>query len=347
MLRGAKSLIGDAGMKHRMLYCSSHVAHDKTHARVISSGEGHAALADVGVCENAWCCPVCAARLGQQYAAEIKSIMKRLQPTHRVFMLTYTARHDRFMTLADFAGAFKQAQRQLKSGKGWQDLKAAYGIEHSIKSDECTYGGNGWHYHVHELVFIRRDAEKKHFAAANAQAVLGKRWLKMLAKFGLSAEFEISLKATEAHAEISQYINKIGEITPTDTASEIARHDTKKAAGNRTIMHLLHDAWFNDDLMARERWLEFLKWSHRKKRISFSDSLKNLRDENNQGDTEKIEPQTLLLLDPEELRFLWRAGAVGSLIQIASERNTEKLTAWFDRLKRRWKYTIINLSLLD
>ena len=347
LLKGAKKIIGESGSKHRMLYCSAHVAHDKSHARVISSGENHAALADVGVCENSWCCPVCAARLGQEYATEIRRIMQATATTHRVFMVTYTARHDKSMTLEQFANAFKNARQQMKSGKAWQDLSKAFGIEYTIRSDECTYGAAGWHFHSHELIFFRRDAEKKAMAAANAQYALGKLWMKKLAKNGLTAEFDIALKATEAKAEIANYINKIGDITPVDIPSEVARHDTKHAYNNRSIMELLHDATYNDDKVAAARWIEFLTWSKRKKRVSFCRALEVLRDELATVEGESSEPETLLLLDQEELRFLWRFGAVGAMLQIASNRDKPKLLKWLDDLKWRHGYVSINLSLLD
>lgn len=347
MLASAKRLIGENSVQHRMLICSSRIAHDKTYAEIVSTAEGKAHLTNVALCENVWACPVCAARLGQQYAAEIRGIMKHLAPTHRVFMVTYTARHDQNMTLDEFATAFKTAIRATKSGKGWQTIKDAYQIEHTIKSEEVTYGGCGWHYHAHELLFIRRKGAKI-YEAANTQHVLEKRWIKQLAKVGLTAVEGVGLKVTQAKNDVEKYINKIGDIMPTDSASEIARHDTKSGRENRTLMQLLHDASFNGDKAAGQRWLEFLAWSKGKCRIGFSNSLKDIRCAlEQQLEGEQKQPLLLMRIDQDELKFLWRYRAVGAMLQIAQECNPAKLNQWFNNLKQRYGYTVINLSLLD
>lgn len=348
LLGHAKEIIATDDMQHRLLYCSSKPAENASTAKIVRHGD-KVHVTDIHVCENPWICPVCAARIGQQRAAEIRGIMARLRD-HVVVMVTYTARHDRNMTLDQFANAFKQAIRFCKSGRAWQNVKKAHKIAHAIKSEEVTHGGNGWHYHAHELLFLEWDGQDT-YEVSDIQSAVQDRWLSALDKFGLSALGKIGCDVTMARDKVAEYINKIADVLPDgkDVASELGRHDTKRGFENRSIMQLLHDASLNDDLGARFRWLEFVKWCRGKHRVSFSTSLKDIRAEleleGEQSENAAIEEIVCELTDVD-LSVIWKTRSFPRLIA-AAQISTEYGQAWFADFRKRYKIVSVDLSLLD
>lgn len=111
----------------------------------------------VGLCRcGSLCCPVCAGHLYATRADEIQSACETWRLSGgQVVMLTLTIRHAISDDLATAVRGIAQAYRKLRAGRAGQSLWRALGIEHSVRAIELTHGPNGWHPHLHVLLFVR------------------------------------------------------------------------------------------------------------------------------------------------------------------------------------------------
>src|SRR6185503_16585697 len=108
-------------------------------------------------CGRLWVCPVCAARITEQRRKELSNAVSRWPG--KLLLVTFTFRHERRDRLTDLlarlVGKGKQrgAFQWMKSGKQWQEILRDVEWVGSVRALEVTYGDNGWHVHIHELVF--------------------------------------------------------------------------------------------------------------------------------------------------------------------------------------------------
>ena len=69
-------------------------------------------------------------------------------------MVTWTAPHYEFQPLSERLTAFSKARKLMMHRKPYKALKERIGLVGTIRALEVTYGENGWHVHVHELLFL-------------------------------------------------------------------------------------------------------------------------------------------------------------------------------------------------
>jgi Replication protein len=102
-----------------------------------------------------WHCPVCAAKTSERRRIELQQIIeKHIEMGGSVYMTTYTISHKRYDDLQDLLQRFLEARRKAKAGRRGQSLKTDFQICGTVSVLEVTWSeANGWHPHVHELVF--------------------------------------------------------------------------------------------------------------------------------------------------------------------------------------------------
>ncbi len=76
--------------------------------------------------------------------------------------------------LAVTLNAALEGWRRLASSAAWKRLAARLGIEGCIRAAEITYGANGWHLHLHVLVFTHGAMSSGDLAAL--EGVVFERW---------------------------------------------------------------------------------------------------------------------------------------------------------------------------
>lgn len=124
-----------------------------------------------GICRcGSSVCPACAAGIYAQRADDIQAACERWRLAgrslgHQVVMLSLTIRHALGDDVALATRGIHQAFRRMRQGRRGQALWAKLGVIHSVRATEATYGKNGWHVHLHVLLFVQGwdwlDAGKK------------------------------------------------------------------------------------------------------------------------------------------------------------------------------------------
>jgi hypothetical protein len=106
-------------------------------------------------------CPGCGPRLALARVQEIEAtVAAHVAAGGSVAMVTFTLRHYLHMPLEDSVKAVRAGWSAVTaSNRGWREDRKQAGIAGFVKAIETTYGGNGWHHHLHLLLLLDADPE--------------------------------------------------------------------------------------------------------------------------------------------------------------------------------------------
>ena len=111
-------------------------------------------------CGSIWACPVCSAKIRARREVELEAgAAEWVARGGRLAMLTFTLRHDRLMDLLDVLNALLGSYRKLRHRKSFERLRSL--VVGQVRALEVTYGENGWHPHLHVLLFVRSGVEEE------------------------------------------------------------------------------------------------------------------------------------------------------------------------------------------
>ena len=251
--------------------------------------EARAGFGGLQTCGSTWACPVCSESIQAVRQAEVAGAIETWQVGGgSVLFGTLTLRHNRGHGLAELWDAIGPAWNRTTSGAGvaWDGSKkvggevgdrARFGIAGIIRLVETKVGVNGWHPHIHFLIFTE-DA----LQAAGVRDLEGRlfgRWEAALAKKGLSVLRSVGIDlrpVTVGDGGLGDYFAKAtyraDETTAAAAAYEVTGSVTKRAGkGGRTPFDLLSDVVEHGDADALDLWHEWeraslgrrqLTWSH-------------------------------------------------------------------------------------
>ena len=190
-----------------------------------------AAFSGVLHCGLLWACPVCAQKLVAHRANDLQKGLETWGGD-KVAMLTLTVRHDRADSL-EVTKRLTDAWGRLITGKAWQESKSKFGIAGYVRALEITHGKNGWHPHLHVLLFFEQTLSDSELRAANNW--FSERWQRNVERC-LGADFVPSEErgANLIRCSEGQYVAKMN--------LELVSHQTKKGRhGSRSHWQIASD----------------------------------------------------------------------------------------------------------
>jgi hypothetical protein len=116
----------------------------------------------LATCKNVHSCPVCSARLRQARTEEVQRCIiwwteEQEQRDTRLAMLTLTVRHAHCDDLRQLRAGLTTAWSELWKTREGRELRAR--VAHYVRALDVTWGAdNGWHPHIHVLLFVEADA---------------------------------------------------------------------------------------------------------------------------------------------------------------------------------------------
>lgn len=229
-------------------------------------------------CSRVWTCPVCAARISNLRRRELsQSLAVALKKGYTPVLVTFTLSHSYRDLLEYLIDRLKASMREFKSGRAYQTIKSEFGILGAVAATEITFGENGWHPHIHQLIFL--DLERSKLNIHAFKKWLADRWLAVLEKHDMHASFEHGLDVKTADSEIAEYIAKWGH-EPKEYGwspeHEITRNTSKKAhADGLTPFQLLECAGAGD-ARARVLFQEYARCMEGKRQLTWSPGLRAL-----------------------------------------------------------------------
>ena len=253
-------------------------------------------FAGVQLCGSIWICPVCGPYIRQRRAVEVDRACAwwlDRYGTGAVMLLTLTLPHDVGDSLRSVLSAVRAAFSALVAGKGWQTDKARFGLAHYIRAHDCTHGKNGWHFHVHVLLFGERKLSEHELMAL--ETALHRRWAGAVTRCGFrepSEEHGVRLEQARNGSDIARYVCQVvvgdNEDRPRAVAFEVARGDLKTSRhdGHRTpweILAAFAESGDCDDLTLWHEWERHTRGVHA---MQWSKGLHKLVDVEEQTDEE-------------------------------------------------------------
>ena len=235
-------------------------------------------------CGSVWCCPVCAAKIAGERQDEIASAVREWQARgHTVAMVTLTNRHRRGQSLRSLWDGNTKAWHAVTSGGSWRREQGRYDVQGWCRVVEVTVGANGWHVHVHALLFLRGDCRVD---PRGLGAQMFGRWADALDKAGLAAPLmhlggldvrvlggDVSVLG--AYFAKAVYRGSADDGEAARLAMEIARGDLKDARlGNRTPFRVLRDIELHGDADDLATWHEWERTSKGRRQLTWSKGLR-------------------------------------------------------------------------
>ena len=184
-------------------------------------------------CNSVWQCPVCAPRIMQDRAEALRMLWERhAESSGAVLLITLTAPHEYGNDLKPLRRHVSGAWRRVVSGAPWVRWKAKHKVLGFVRALEVTHGLNGWHPHLHALIYF----EGKAPPLAEVQSWFFSRWASAFTQGTAwpapSREHGVRVSAPKA----GDYLAKMG------LAAELALSHTKEGRKvNRTPWQILRD----------------------------------------------------------------------------------------------------------
>lgn len=361
LLAKARVLLGN---NNRLQACWRYPLPDVEHVEIIYSEERKRARARGTMkCGQPWVCPVCTLYISERRRQELGVAVSQVRDRYMAVMVTYTARHDKSMRLADLLKKMQSAYSATRRGRWWGDLKSEFGLVGSIRATEVTYGHHGWHPHYHELLLIDIPTFNAFYGgavtemSAMLEAIFSAKWLAELQKQGLTADKEVGLKVTHSHGDVEEYISKYGKM-PSESdfggqADEVSRGSAKSArGGNFTPWELLFYAKDNSTFAAL-----FVEYAHATKgrhQLQWSRDLKALLNIDEIADkiaAEGVETETDIILAKVDLST-WRyaanhGGYMAQIMTVAHEGDAERLRKLIAKIEKLAEAETVTLPQFD
>lgn len=240
----------------------------------VKDNAGVAHYAGLATCGSIWACPVCSAKIRNHRALEISEAAASWDRAgNTVYLLTLTMPHDLGMPLAKLIPVIADGFRSVISGRPWVRIRDKLGIAGTIRSMEVTHGANGWHPHLHVLVFINGALD----AAGLAELTIHARrtWAQQITAAGyrLPNAHGVDIQRCYSAAEAGQYIAKTQD--GRSAGNELARGDMKRGRnGGRTPFEILDDFRWTGDARDLALWHEYERATKGHQAITWSPKLR-------------------------------------------------------------------------
>ncbi|MBC6805864.1 hypothetical protein CRD17_01355 [Corynebacterium sp. LK30] len=232
---------------------------------------GLAQLGAVGHCGKVHACPECSAQICRHRREEVTTALEGFYDSDpdqrkRVYLVTLTVRHNHSESAISVRHGIEKGWRALMANHTTKKMRKSGFLHGVIRTIEATYGGNGWHFHIHAVVML--DLERDPYDG-RGHHILQRRWLEVWergtlrklasgklggvpdARYGV--KFDLIQKGDLQ--SLVEYITKMGQTVPKGVAkaakvqqkqefrahaSEVTYGANKKGrAGNRSPFEVL------------------------------------------------------------------------------------------------------------
>ena len=210
-------------------------------------------------------------------------------------LLTLTVRHALGDDLREVRRVLTSAWRRMFQGEPGRRLRAALGIAHHVRALEVTHGPNGWHPHLHALIFHRAAPRW------DALELVRERWRKIVGRMRPAATPSHERGADLRASHRSDYIAKLG-LEVGSIATKAAR-----SKGGRTPWEIAANAAAGD-VDERALWVTYTESMHGARQLTWSKGARKALGlpEDDEDEEHAAEPPAMLVVNvPGEVWDHW------------------------------------------
>ena len=284
-------------------------------------------------CSSVWWCPLCAAKISERRRAELVSAVAVVKAMGwQVLLMTLTIPHGLGDDVKLILDKMLNAYRKMTTSRAGLALKAMLGIEGTIRGLEVTDGENGFHPHLHVLVFAQPT-----FTVNSFQAGYLSLWQDACVKAGLPRPSDERGLKVDDGAKAEKYVTKWG-LEEEMTKGHIK---TSKSKNGMTPWDMLRDVLKNDSERSRARFYIYAMAFKGRRQLVWSKGLKvrlgviETTDEELNAIEEEHASVLAELTDKDWQAVLW-ARCESSLLDIA-ENNQKDIPDFLKALKRHYR----------
>lgn len=247
----------------------------------VRESSGIVGFAGLATCGSVWGCSVCNAKIMARRNLEIGSAIEVWESRGgSVAFGTVTMQHRSGQSLDDLWACLSKAWAKVTSGKAWISNKKRHGIAGWLKVVEVTFGVNGWHVHIHYLLFLEASTVERDLDGLK-KSIFG-RWSSGLKAAGLPAPLMIGqdLRLLDGPADegLAEYFTKAGH-NARSIGQEMTNTQSKRARGShstRSVWEFLDELIDTGDADALDRWHEWQRGSKGRRQLTWSKGLREL-----------------------------------------------------------------------
>jgi hypothetical protein len=319
--------------KSRTAICRRRMIPKRSHVAVYRSHDnGSTFYGGLQICGSVWSCPPCSSKISTKRAIEVKTMMDIWKSRGgKILMVTFTFPHHFGQRLHLLYKKFSAARRkQFFNSKTWRNWKKSIGFHHSIEALEVNEGENGWHIHLHFMIFYMLGSDTKEPLASD----LLPAWQSACIAEGLGRPNEHGLVISDAE-EAGSYISKWGmELELTKSCIKRGRD------GNRTPWDLLRDFMETGNVRSGELFKEYANVFKGKEQLHCSRRLrKDLGLGSEKTDQQLVEEniqraERLGSFRWDEWQLILKHCAEGWVLEIAKYGGWEAVEKFMDSLIR-------------
>lgn len=247
--------------------------------------DGVASFAGIITCGSVSACPVCSAKVRQEKAIEVEWRAKQwLQDGHGLLFVTLTLPHTMGDDLEDLLDGVLGSWRSMQQDHVLRRALRDAGYVGPLRALEVTHGYNGWHPHLHLLLWF--DAPLSAETAAALEDSLFVSWADQVEsrlerrpsrEHGVRADRVGAVRDSDA---VAQYLVKMQdgyEPTPADArwsaAREMTRADLKRARKSSRTPFQLAEAACTGDKRAQAAWRRYERAMHGRRVLQWGQKL--------------------------------------------------------------------------
>ncbi|MGO3296859.1 MAG: protein rep [Marinobacter sp.] len=297
-------------------------------------------------CGSVWACPACAARIAAHRASQLADGCKGwIESGGTIAMVTLTMRHHSGMHLKELWAAKSRAWRAVHNGRGYKEDKERAGIAGWATGTEVTHGKNGWHVHIHCLIFCRQRNSKDALESIGARAF--ERWSNSLESAGLPRPTTkhgvdvVAVNSGDGAREIGSYVVK-------GLAAESSLGQLKSGRGGNSTPFELLDSAGDGDTKSIALWKEWESASRGKRQMAWSRGMKQALQVDELTEQEivdtDIDGETIGMISPDDWRKVGRNIEFRQklLAAVLHSRNSSAAKANASKVARQYNIKILS-----
>lgn len=313
-------------MQRRLPKQTVKVWKDKAHGKAFYSG--------VRTCGGLWTCPHCAAKISERRRVELVEALAAAKALGlEVKLLTLTIPHGIGDDVGEIVKKLMGAWKRTTQGRVAKELRELLGLRGTIRSVEVTYGSNGFHPHLHVLLFL-----DKPWSNSSVQNAFCPVWQNACRLAGLPIPSDAHGCCVDDGSKAAAYASKWG------LESEMTKSHIKRGKqGGMTPFDFLRAVLADDQDAAKYRGLfkAYAKAFHGQRQLFWSVGLRALLELGKEVTDEELaaaqveEASMLAELSVDQWRAIVHARAQAAVLDVAED-NAQELPALLEALYRRW-----------